>query len=523
MARAICSRRGVLQETWLELIAVGSGLLIFAISILGIAVAVLPIEIHQHFAVGCIGILVLFNTYLFIKNRIFQIHLKAPIAQLIFYIGYITLTLLSIFIANLPAKLPQNLADGAYVAKANILPVRIQYIVGDLPADNSIPHVVSEYLLQNISFKENSPILPGQEVSNRPILMSLVALPFIASLRAPHQLSGPLPKFSYVGQEWPDFRLLIQDVHSYQISLTVGIILNALILLSVGVFVSSIFAISAPIALACALSVISSPFFLFQTIFIWPKAMAGFYLALSLFLVLRKKNYFLGGLMMGLAYLSHPYAAAFVLGICLLFAFELLMKIMKLDATLPSFVNQIKGLIIFCISFGVLIIPWLIWTKLIIQLPPSNLIEQNLFIPGQSVINFLWVRVVNFSTTFLPFYWSSYPFNFRQFIIGSSVNAVGACGALIYIFFLKFALSFNVKKFYPELISIGLPTAFLIFIFSITTVPALHGLQFPILVMLFLGCVQAFKTFGNTYGSILIYIQCIVNMLLLTFYLRNLL
>jgi hypothetical protein len=523
MARAVYSRRGIFQDTWLELIVIGSALLILLISILGVVVAILPIEIRQYFALGCIVILVIINTYIFIKNRIFQIHLKAPTAQLILYMGFITLTLLSIFIANLPVKLPQNLADGAYVAKANVLPVRIQYIVGDLPADNSIPHVVSEYLLQNISFKENSPILPGQEVSNRPILMSLVSLPFIASLRAPHQLSGPLPKFSYVGQEWPDFRLLIQDVHSYRISLTVGIILNALMLLSVGVFVSSIFAISAPIALACTLSVVTSPFFLFQTIFIWPKAMAGFFLALSIFLVLRKKDYFLGGLMMGLAYLSHPYAAAFVLGICLLFVFELLIKIMKLDPTLPSFVNLIQGLIIFCISFGVLVVPWLIWIKLIIQLPPSNLIEQNLFIPGQSVINFLWVRVVNFSTTFLPFYWSRYPFDFRQFTLGSSVNAVGACGALIYIFFLKFALSFNVKKSYPELMSIGLPAVFLIFIFSITTVPALHGLQFPIMAMLFLGCVQAFKTLGNAYGGILIYIQCIVNILLLTFYLRNLL
>lgn len=37
---------------------------------------------------------------------------------------------------------------------------------------------VTEFLLRNISFRKERPLLPANEVSNRTILMSLVALPF---------------------------------------------------------------------------------------------------------------------------------------------------------------------------------------------------------------------------------------------------------------------------------------------------------------------------------------------------------
>ena len=95
------------------------------------------------------------------------------------------LLVLSLGLLHMDVRLPEPLPDGLYVFKTHTPNVKIQYLTS-LPADNYIPFAVAEFFLRGVSFKKERPILPANEVSNRTILMSLVALPFRAALGAPH-------------------------------------------------------------------------------------------------------------------------------------------------------------------------------------------------------------------------------------------------------------------------------------------------------------------------------------------------
>src|SRR5438552_13533726 len=111
-----------------------------------------------------------------------------------------TLAILSLFIVScvtlthLQIRFPPLLPDGLYVFKTHTLPVKLQVLSGNLPGDNYLPFVVQEFLLRDISFTREHPILPGQEVSNRPILMALATTPFRAALKSPPQREKPLSR-----------------------------------------------------------------------------------------------------------------------------------------------------------------------------------------------------------------------------------------------------------------------------------------------------------------------------------------
>ena len=467
-----------------------------------------------------------FNAYLIAIKRLHQVHLVAPLPEKIFYSGFIALTVIALFISHLPIKLPADLPDGAYVAKANVLPVRIQKLTGNLPADNSIPHVVTEYLLRDISFNEHHPILPGQEVSNRTILMSLVTLPFRAALAVPKAMVEPLAKFQYAGRLWPDFRLLIADDSAYQISLVIGIILNSLMFLGGAAFLRSTVSLSVPLAIICGIGVLTSPYFLFQTVFVWPKAMAGFFIALALLMLLKRSFYGLAAIFIGAAYLCHPYAMVFAIALMIWVVYENI-ALQSSVMSLANKQNQVMSvntpnILCFLIALLVVVAPWIIWTKFILQVPSSDLIEQNFLIPGLSAVNFIWVRVVNLSNTYLPFYWFSYPFNLQHFINSSALNAVGASGVIAFIFFMMGLANLSFKKVLPYLITLLIPSILLVVIFSYQTVPAVHGLQLPFLLITLYGYAELFKRFGQVKGALIAIIPLALNIVFMVRYLRGL-
>jgi hypothetical protein len=108
--------------------------------------------------------------------------------------------------------------------------------------------------------------------------MSLVALPFRTVLTWNSTWPGTLGKFLYVDSEWPDVESLNDD-GSFDQFLVIGILLNALLLLGLIVFFSEWSPASAlPIAV---LLWSTTPYFISQTIFTWPKALAGFFLVLA--------------------------------------------------------------------------------------------------------------------------------------------------------------------------------------------------------------------------------------------------
>ena len=514
------------KKSWLELISVGAGFLILLLASFGVIIANLPYSTRSVFAIGFICLLFTSNCFVFLKRKLWAHHLKAPKPQIIFYMGYIGLTVVAIIISNIPIQLPQDLVDGPYVAKVNTLPVRIQYLTGNLPADNVVPHVVSQYLLKDISFKDNHPILPGQEVSNRPILMALTTVPFMAALKMPMEFNGEYPKFYYVGIEWPDFRILIQDEDLYEISLVVGILLNGLILLGAAAFITAISNVSSIAALFCVLAVLTSPYFLFQTLFIWPKSLAGFFIALALLHLIKRKSLLLGAIFIGAAYLSHPYAMVFVAGATIWVLMTCYQcgwdsRAISVTSLLRRSIN-FKPALIFFFTLLLMFLPWVLWTRLILQLPASDLIEQNLFLSGQSKINFIWVRVLNFASTFLPVHILNYPFNLRQLISGSSVNVVGATGIIIYAFFIKWIFNLKISDVYPYITTLVVPSALLILIFSNQAVPAVHGLQLPILLITFLGSIEILRSVRLPIAVSVFSLQLLINIFLLERYMHRL-
>lgn len=352
--------------------------------------------------------------------------------------------------------------------------------------------------------------MPGQAVTNRPIMMSLVVVPIRAAFDMPSQLEGDLPKLKYVGLEWPDFTYLLQDHLANIISLSVGCILNSLIILGGAVFAINLFGERAPSSLGVLLLVISSPYFLFQTMFVWPKEMAGFFIALSVLFAGRFRKFYISGLFCGVAYLCHPYSLAFVIGLAVYVFFS--------DGPAEDYVKAFnKKIILFLVLLaGYLsaIFPWIIWSKVFLRLP-SDLIGQNLFLPNQSIADFIWVRAVNLMNTLLPVYWLNYPFNLKIFLLGSAVNFAGAIGILFYLFFIKAISNTSFKKDRLILCSIFLPTILIIFIFSNQAVPALHGLQFPILLALIAGVYNCRKSAGKYFFSGILFIQVTMNITLL--------
>src|ERR1700686_195795 len=201
---------------------------------------------------------------------------------------------------------PGSLPDGIYIFKTHTANVKIQYLTG-LPTDNYIPFVVAEFFLRGVSFRKERPLLPGNEVSNRTVLMSLVSLPFRVALGAPRD-HPQLGTYHYIDHDWPDVSKLNTSGYFEQF-VVVGLVLNSLLVLGLFVFCSSLGANSAlPVA---ALLYITNPYFIAQTIFTWPKALAGFFILLAWTSIRGNHGPVVVAALMALAYHAHPYAIVF--------------------------------------------------------------------------------------------------------------------------------------------------------------------------------------------------------------------
>jgi len=439
----------------------------------------------------------------------------------IIYIGatYIFSVLLLI-LANTMISLGET-PDGAYVNKENINSVRIQRLAGNLPADNVLPFIAQEYLAKDLSFTENSPILPGQPVTNRPFLVSLLALPFRLVLLPIENETKVLPKFSYVGQDWPDYRILARNQLGYAAFMGVGVFLNASLLLAAGLFGLQIWR-EKKYDILLILLFISSPFYIFQTIFLWPKSLAAFYILFGAHIYLKSRLAFASGLLLGLAYLSHPYAVGyFIVG--LLFILGI------------NFRDKIKGLKSagqFSISFLITILPWVVWRDFIVNIP-SNMVSQNLFVDGMVWQEFIWVRVVSVMRELLPVHFLANSFQYVNFYIEGSLNLVGAVGTLFFIGIILIPFSnltnssANIKSrgnswvsnlkgvFLYSLIS----SVLLACSFSFIGVPLVHGGQILPVICMMLGVYWLVG--ASRSANFLGWIQVAVNALLFFIYLNE--
>lgn len=431
-------------------------------------------------------------------------------ADVLFLVAFVTFAALCLALGLAHIKLPSDLPDGAYVNKENVTAVRIQKYTGNLPADNVVPYVASEYLVRGVSFRENHPILPGQEVTNRPILVSLAVVPIRAALAMPPSFDGRIPRYSYAQTEWPDFRIFVRDEVGFSIFLSIGVIFNAALLLAAGAFARRCIPLSnTSSAIFCALFA-TSPYFIFQTLFTWPKSLAAFFLLLALLSLIVYRSFPLVGIFLGLAYLSHPFAVAYI-GVFLLF----LILVPSLST------DRMKSAAQVFLLATLIVLPWLLWSKFGVRLK-SDLVAQNFIVTGQSMIDFFWVRVLNVASTLQPVYLLHYPFNLQVLITQASVNAVGALGAVPSLFLIPQLMRLWEDRAVLIAILISAVSALLLtLVFSNQAVPALHGFQALLPLLLLLATRQAEKLHSSI--KALLYFQILFNLVTISIYTKQML
>lgn len=493
------------------------------LAVAGIILAILPISVRRISAVATVlfpiaaGVLKLLQSRHVIGCKFFFTR------DLIFVTGVPAFSLMILLIASLKLPLPDNLPDGAYVNKEHVSAVRIQSLTGDLPADNVIPYVVQEYLARSISFARNGPVLPGQHVTNRPILVSLVALPFRLFLR-PINPMADLPTYNYVGTQWPDFRLLVRDEAAFSVFLGIAVFLNACLLLGAGLVITQIKQIEVRHTILLLLLYATSPYLIFQTIFTWPKAFAGFFIIVAAFHYLKYRRSLLPGILIGLAYLSHPYAVVY---------FVVAVGLIAIDISSPLS-TRLKRVSLFGLAFVIVLIPWFAWARFVIGID-SDLVQQNFSVNGMSAYQFALTRMANLMNTVLPGHLQSFGISFNSVFAKSGLNFVGAIGIIFFICILLTnkirripakhnissfnALDVNGENFRWSVYFCGISSLLLTFVFSYPAVPLLHGWQPFVALMLALGVYWASR--AGKIGEALCWAQIGVNVIGLLLYLAG--
>jgi hypothetical protein len=409
------------------------------------------------------------------------------------------LLVLSLGLLHLDVRLPEPLPDGMFVIKAPTTSVKVQYLTS-LPADNYIPFVVAEFFLRGVSFKKVRPILPANEVSNRTILMSLTAMPFRVTLGAPHDHPA-IGTFNYIGHEWPDVSKLNMNGEFDQFAV-VGVFLNSLMLLGLLIFCSSLGAnIILPQA---ALLYVTNLYFIGQTIFTWPKAMAGFFILLAWTSIRRGHSPAIVAALLALATHSHPYAIVFAGCVALYYLAQC--RLQK---------GGVSSVVFYLLTFGLVLAPWLIWSRYYLQIP-SDLVMQNFAGPGTepawaSPIDFLWIRLYNLFYLFSSTIFLVYPFEFKAILNNWQCSLPGVVGLILT--YPALAQCAELPKALPWL-WYGLlgPALLILAIYSCPALLALHGYQSLLGVLLFFGVWWLSRHCTRTIFASLVTLQLLLNL-----------
>jgi hypothetical protein len=379
-------------------------------------------------------------------------------------LGVLIAPLLALAIALTPISMPDPLVDGPYVFKNHNLHVRIQHIVADFPADNVLPHTVSEFFLRHISFKDERPILPGQEVSNRPILMSLAVMPFRDMIDPPPMQEGRLQRFDYVNTSWPNVEPLADDSSFLQF-LSIAVTLNALIMLGAALMMER-FSVAPRLRPFVMAVLVTSPYFLSQILFTWPKCLGALFLMLALNSIQQKKDARETGIWTACAYWSHPYALIFTISLTIYFYVASQGKVFR---------DRARTAGRFLLAWGLCVLPWFLWSRVWLHIP-SNLVTQNALI-HEHLYNMIWARLFNVFQLITPAMFESYPYNGEKFFADSIISLPGALGLLLFIpAYAALTAAWRGDKLVPFFYVI-LPAILIVMVFSAPNIPAVHGFQ----------------------------------------------
>lgn len=494
---AVCFRFTRLQG--IELIGYGAGAGVLVHGIFGLLIA-----LNRHLR-HTVGILVICGAawavaYL-VRRRVWSalaVTLSRPLRlTLLLWLLFLTLC---VALVHVDVRWPAFLPDGQFLFKRHTLNVKIQYLVG-LPADNDIPHIVTEFFLRDISFKTEHPILPNNEVSSRTILMSLVALPFRAVLGWGQGREKGLGTFSYVGKNWPNVEKLSDD-KSFNHFLIVGMFLNSLMLLGLLVLFSNL---EPPESFpAAVLLYITNPYFIGQTIFTWPKAMGAFFVLLCWNSVRRHHDPKIVGLAAALAYHCHPVNLAIAGAVGLWYGIKAWRE-----------KSNFRPVLEYAVIFLLMILPWLVWTRLVLQLP-DTLLAQNL--SGEGTVdlfafplNFVWVRFHNIIVNLIPVSFVVYPFDLGQVVYYAMHCLPTTVGLFLYVpAFLECVRRWKSERMLL-LYGMLLPATAILLVFSYPSRPTLYGWQPMVGTLLFLGVLRLRRNFSPSTYRALVVAQLICN------------
>lgn len=446
-----------------QLLAYGVAAGIVLHALMGLVIAACPYDARQWAAIALISSFNAVAWWFWYRNGVARRLFAEGRWQInVLMAAWGALSLVAVLATFVPVRLPQPLPDPMYVLKRDHLHVRMQALTGGLPADNYLPYAVGEYFLRDIQLAQERPLLPGQEISNRPVLMALAVLPFRASLDMPPQFSGRLPRMDYVGVSWPDAGSIGQDRY-FRPFLTVASVMNASIMMAFGLILLEV-GLSRRYVLVGMLLLCSSPYMINQTIFTWPKMLAASFAILAVHAMLFRRHSALAGVLAALAYWCHPYALviAFSLGLYAAFG-DGLSRV------------RIRRAFVYAVPSVAVVLPWFLWSRLYLEIP-SDLVQQNL---GHNLAwqDLFWVRVANFYNTLAPTYLSIYPFDAERFVQGSLVSLTGIGGLLFFIQSYAGCWKYRCEQRDFVVFAIALPAALLIGVFGIPAVPALHGFQ----------------------------------------------
>lgn len=452
----------------LELLAFSVAVGVIGHAALGVLVVSLPTDNQLNAGLG-FGLLYLLSCWQWYSHRIpWKLFGEGRRSALLGLVAWLAMALSCMAIVLMPVRFPGELPDGPYVIKNHHLHVKVQVMMGAFPADNYLPFLASEFLLRDIQFAFERPLMPGQELSNRPVLMSLVTVPFRAAIDPPQKAQAALPRFQYVGQDWPDVGSLGED-DAFRQFLAVGIVLNSTLMLAAALLLSRMGLRAGYVIEGLAL-IATSPYFIAQTLFTWPKELAGFFLILGACTLLFRRHAWVAGIFAGMAYWSHPYAIVFAACFGL---YVLVRDGLRSDS--------LRAFALYGIALLACVAPWFVWTRWYLEIP-SDLVAQNL-LSSASVADLAWARVSNAARTFLPLYLGTYPLVANQLFQETLVSITGATGLLMCI--PAYAGAWTYGRHHPrELLAlIVLPAILLVGVFSSPAVPAVHGLQ-PIGIVL---------------------------------------
>ncbi|GAB3348373.1 hypothetical protein [Lysobacter tyrosinilyticus] len=497
LAAAHALSRGRLQGA--SLLAYGGAAGVVVQALIGLVTVCLPFAYHATALTLLIAINVLAWLYWWRRGVYAALRHDGAFAPAAPFVAWLALVTICIGISHVPVKFPEPLFDPLYVIKNHNLHVKVQTITGHLPPDNYVPYAVEEFLLRDIQLAEERPLLPGQEVSNRPILMALAALPYRAAIDPPPKFQGRLPTFEFSGRSWPDASVLGADRYFRQF-LVIGIVLNAMFLLSAGLLFREA-GLSRRYLLAGLVLLVTSPYYLNQTLFTWPKALGAFFVVLSVHALMFRRWWAVGGALAALAYLSHPYAIVFAGSFGLYVALR--NGIRRIDWA---------GATQYAAAFLVLVLPWLLWSRFYLDIP-SDLVEQNIG-PTGNWLQVVWARLQNAYTTLMPGYFSMQTLDPDQFVQHSLVSLTGIVG--LFFFAQCYAGVAAAFRTMTGLVLCGvlIPATLLICVFGIPAVPALHGFQAVAPLVLLLGLKFMQERWSQRTLAVLLLLQLLLSALM---------